>query len=202
MWNEGGFVQPNLEGIPPPLDKYVLSNYQPVSNLTYVSKVIEWVVAKQLVDYAESNHLSGKFQSAYRQYHSTETSLTSFANDILMALDQKQAIFLVLLDLSANFDTVNHRVLPKPLETKVSLRDNALDWVRSYLSQCQQHVSIGGGKSSSQKLKLGVPQLSVLGLILFSIYILPLGDIVRKYDMSFNLNADDTQLYLLFDSSV
>ena len=155
-----------------------------------------------MVDYAESNHLSGKFQSAYRQYHSTETSLTSFANDILMALDQKQAIFLVLLDLSANFDTVNHRVLPKPLETKVSLRDNALDWVRSYLSQCQQHVSIGGGKSSSQKLKLGVPQLSVLGLILFSIYILPLGDIVRKYDMSFNLNADDTQLYLLFDSSV
>ncbi len=151
----------------PQLDKEVLSNYRPVSNLTYVSKLIERVIAKQLVDHLESNNLAEIFQSAYKQYHSTETALTFVTNDILTALDQKQAVLLVLLDLSAAFDTVDHRVLLRRLEVRVSLRDVALQWMESYLTHRHQHVSVGGGKSSSQELKWGVPQGSVLGPILF-----------------------------------
>ena len=72
----------------PHLEKDILSNFRPVSNLTYVSKLIERVAAKQLVDHIESKHLSEKFQSAFKQYHLTETALTSIANDIVMAVDQ------------------------------------------------------------------------------------------------------------------
>ncbi len=128
----------------PSLDKEILSNYRPVSNLTYVSKLIERVIVKQLVDHLESNGLVETFQSAYKQYHSTETALTCVTNNILTALDRKQAVLLVLLDLSAAFDTVDHTVLLKWLEARVGLRDIPLQWMRSYLTHRYQHVSVAG----------------------------------------------------------
>ncbi len=80
----------------------------------------------------------------------TEMALTSIANGILMALDQKQAILLVLLDLSVTFHMVDRHVQLKWLEARVGLSDKALDWIKSYLSQCQQHVSVGaeGGRAN------------------------------------------------------
>ncbi len=111
----------------PHVAKDTLNNYRPVSNLPYVSKLIERVVAKQLVCHLEDNGLSEKYQSAYRQAHSTETALTSVMNNILMSLDQKKVVFLVLLDLSATFDTVDHTILLKRLEYWIGLRDLALD---------------------------------------------------------------------------
>ncbi len=137
----------------PQLDKDVLNNYRPVSNLPFVSKLIERAVVKQLVNHQETNNLSEKFQSAYRKFHSTETALTCVLNDLLMALDQKQSAFLVLLDLSAAFDTVDYAILLRQLETRIGLRDLALDWVASYLSCRYQHVSVAGKKSSSIELK-------------------------------------------------
>ncbi len=126
------------------LDKDVLNKYHPVSDLTFVSiflsKLIERVIVKQLVNHLEASHLSEKFQSTYRQFHSTETALTSVLNDLLMALDQKHSLFLVLLDLSAAFDTVNHPILLKQLKTRIGLRDLALDWVSSYLSSRYQRL--------------------------------------------------------------
>ena len=85
----------------PHLDKVILNNYHPVSNLTFISKLIEMVVVKQLIDHLEVNLLSDKFQSAYRQCHSTETALTPVLNGILLALDRREAVFLILSDLSA-----------------------------------------------------------------------------------------------------
>ena len=91
------------------------------------------IVVKQLVCHVKKHHLSEKFQSAYRQFHLTETALTAVLNETLMALDQRKAVFLVLLDLSAAFNTVDHSILLKRLETRISLRDLALEWVKIIL---------------------------------------------------------------------
>ncbi len=135
------------------LDKDVINNYHPVSNLHFVSKLIERAVVKQLVNHLKANHLSEKFQSAYRHFHSTKTALACVLNDLLIAFDQKQSTFLVLLDLSAAIIAVDHSILLKELETGIGLRDLALDWVSSYQSSRYQHVSVAGMKSSSTELK-------------------------------------------------
>ncbi len=90
----------------------------------------------------------------------------------------------------------------RAVQTSIGLRDLALRWVESYLTSRFQHVTVAGGKSTSQELRQGVPQGSVLGPVLFSIYTSPIGDIVKKYGLNYHLYADDTQLYLSFDSCV
>ncbi len=186
----------------PQLDVQVLNNYRPVSNLPFISKVIERVIASQLNAHIQEHSLGEPLQSAYRQSHSTETALIYVVNDLLLCLDRKQSVLLVLLDLSAAFDTVDHAALLDRLTTRIGLEGTAREWVESYLSGRSQCVSIAGVKSPPQLLARGVPQGSVLGPIFFTIYTLPLGDIIRKYGMKFHLYADDTQLYMTFDSNI
>ena len=109
--------------------------------------------------------------------------------------------FVVLLDLSAAFDTVDHNILLEPLKTRIGLQDVAHKWMASYFSHRHQFDSIDGSKSDSQELVRGVPQRSLLGLILYSIYTLPLSNIVKRHQMSYHLDTDETQLYLSFDSN-
>ncbi len=90
-------------------------NYRPVSNMAFLSKLIERVVALQLVDHLLNNGLMDKFQSTYREGHSTETVLLRVQNDILMELDKGKVVMLVLVDLSAAFDTIDHEILLKRL---------------------------------------------------------------------------------------
>ncbi len=184
----------------PPLDPECLSNYCPVSNLPFMSKLIEKVVADQLVKHLDSHTLAEPFESAYCRHHSTETALLCVTNDILLSLDRPQVVLLVLLDLSVAFDTVDHEMLLARLSSRIGLCETALNWARSYLKDRTQFVSVSDAQSTAAPLSKGVPQGSVLGPIFFTIYMLPPGDIVRRYGMSFHLYADDTQLYLSFDT--
>ena len=181
------------------LDKEDIKNYRPVSNLCFLSKVLERVVASRLQAHMSEFKLFETMQSAYRPHHSTETALVKVMNDLLLAVDRKQRVGLVLLDLSAAFDTVNHSILLRRLQQRVGVEGSALEWFRSYLSNRTQRVLVGGMASDEQALGTGVPQGSVLGPLLFSIYMGPLGDVIRSQGLSVHFYADDTQVYIWFE---
>ena len=169
-----------------------------VSNLEYISKLIEMVVDLQVMDHMNSNNMHELFQSAYKTLHSTETAMLPVKNDVLNELDDGNAVLFVCLDLSAAFDTADHAILLDRLEKRIGITGNCLKWFQSYLSDRSQKVLINGTMSSPKNLNCGVPQGSVLGPKLFNIYTLPLGDIIRKFNIDFHLYADDDNLYLAF----
>ena len=106
-------------------------------------------------------------------------------SDILSAIDKKQVSFLVLLDLSSAFDTVDHTLLLKRMESRLGIHGKVLQWFRSYLSARDQCVKVDSICSDRAALTCGVPQGSVLGPLLFSIYTLPLGDILRHHGLNY-----------------
>src|ERR1700722_12547913 len=179
------------------LDSNMMSSYRPISNLSYVSKLLERCVAKQLHSYLSKGDHYEAFQSAYRPHHSTETALLRVQNDILIGIDKKEVTLLVLLDLSAAFDTVDHTILLNRLQ-KIGITGLVYDWFSSYLTGRTQAVFVDGVSSDSVNLTCGVPQGSVLGPILFNIYTQPLGEIARKHGLNYHFYADDTQLYTSF----
>ncbi len=170
----------------PSLDPEILKNFRPVSNLSFISKVIEKVVAARLQDHMNANNLLDPMQSAYRAGYSTETALLRVHNDIVSSVDNGKGVFLVLLDLSAAFDTVDHEILLKFLEDYIGLDGSVLKLFDSYLSGRTQCVSISGVLSEFSDLLYGVPQGSVLGPIEFCIYTTALGAIFRlQYSISY-----------------
>ena len=173
-------------------------NFRPISNLSFLSKLIERVAADQLLSYMRQNELCEVYQSAYKENHSTETALLKVQNDILKAMDDKSVSILIMLDLSSAFDTVDFNVLLCRLETNFGVTGLPLSWFKSYLSNRRQYIKISNTSSSPNTLQCGVPQGSVLGPLLFSIYTSPLGKIIMKYGLSYHLYADDTQLYMSF----
>ena len=181
------------------LDISNLSNYRPVSNLPFLSKIMERVVVARLKEHMTEHSLCEGMQSAYKAGHSTETALVSVKNDILTSMDKNQCVLLVLLDLSAAFDTVNHSKLLRVLQHRIGLGGTALMWFESYLRERTQAVAIRYSTAPSVELQRGVPQGSVLGPILFTIYALALGDIVRRHDLKGHFYVDDMQLYVSFD---
>ena len=136
-------------------------------------------------------------QSAYRVHHSTETALLKVKNDILLNMNKQHVTLLVLLDLSAAFDTVEHNILLEALNT-LGLGGRVSKWFRSYLSGCSQRILVHGCLSKKFDLNCGVPQGSCLGPLLFTIQTSSLLDVVEKYLPSVHYYADDTQLYVSF----
>ena len=177
-------------------DREALSNYRPVSNIPFLSKLLEKVVLTQLNDYLERNSLLGKHQSGYRVGHSCETLLASMFDDILGEMDKGNVVALICLDMSAAFDTVDHRKLVEVLQSRFGVDGEPLQWFKSYLSSRSFRVSVGDCLSDTLALLCGVPQGSLLGPILFLLYIEAVQDIVEPYGLRIKLYADDSQLYV------
>ena len=189
-------VQPLLKK--PSLSTDDLNNFRPISNLNFISKILEKVVASRIQSHLSSNSLSSSFQSAYRIFHSTETTLLKIHNDLILAMDRGEVTSLILLDLSAAFDTVDHSILLTRFQNWFGLDGLSLAWFTSYLSSRSQAVSINDSISAFSSLSCGVPQGSVLGPLLFTLYTTPLCSVISKNSLKYHLYADDTQLYISF----
>lgn len=121
--------------------------------------------------------------------------LEKVTNDILLSLDSGSCCILIMLDLSAAFDTIDHDILLQRLYQVVSFQGSVLNWFASYLKDRSFSVNLGNCFSSRAQISYGVPQGSILGPLLFSLYMLPLGYIFQKHNLSYHLYADDTQFY-------
>jgi hypothetical protein len=180
------------------LDTNEYKNYRPVSNITFVSKILEKVVVKQLVTHMTDNDMYDHLQSAYRAGHSTESALVKVKSDIDTALAEGDGVLLLLLDLSSAFDTVDHSVLLQRLESLIGVTGAAKQWIQSYLSSRTQVIAVGEARSKPVALTTGVPQGSVLGPLMFLAYVLPLGTVIDRHQVSRQGYADDSQLYRQF----
>ena len=190
---KSAFITPLLKKTD--LDAADVKSYRPISNLSVVSKLLERLVAKQLVQYLGQYNLLPDLQSAFRAYHSTETAVLKVLSDILHALDTGDLVLLMLLDLSAAFDTVDHDILIRRLETSYGLDGAALGWLTSYLDGRTQSVRCGPSSSAATRVLCGVPQGSVLEPIILILYTADLVRLVEKHNLQPHLYADDTQVY-------
>ena len=168
-------------------------DFSPVSNLSYLGKIIEGAACNQIMDQAVASGKFEKFQSAYRTKHSTKTTLLRVREEILKCMDKGEIVCLLLLDLSATFDTTDKTVLLNHVKHRFGYGGKVLDWISSYLTGRSQKVAINDSFSSEQGLNYGVPQGSLCSPLLFLLYMSLLGDLCRESGVEFQGYADDTQ---------
>ena len=173
-----------------------MKHFRHVSNLPLISKFLEEVVLIQLGNFffLSGNNLREIFQSAYKQNHSTEIAVLSVLAGLFGSAKKRLVYLLALLDLSTVFDTLDHSIVLKRLETTYGVRGTVLDWFVSYLSGRSQSVIVDGVVSASRHLVYGVPQGSVLGPVLFTLYSQPLSDVISVHNCDYHKYADDTEL--------
>ncbi len=128
----------------PNLDPCELANYRPISNLPFMSNILETIVSAQLCSILQKNDIYEEFHSGFMPHHSTESALVKIANDLLLASDQSCILLLVLLDLSAAFNTIDHDILIDRLHNDTGIQGQTLRWFRSYLSDSYHFVYLNG----------------------------------------------------------
>ena len=176
----------------------IFKNYRPVSCLSFVSKILEKAGLEQYNDYLEAAGLSIMENSAYKTKHSTETLLTKIQCDILNNMDQQKVTVLVMLDLSAAFDTVDVDIINEIFSNRFNIGGHVLNWFNSYLRDRGQRIRINEALSHERKTKFGVPQGSCAGPVVFLGYLSSLYDTMKKHLPYVNVGgyADDHQLYI------
>ena len=191
-------VLPHIKEMDEIMDKDMYKNYRPLSNLLFLEKLIERVVAIRLNKHITDNDLHSKEEYGYKSEHSTELLLMNVVNDLLIACDQKKPTIVLLLDLSAAFDTVDQEKLLSILEHELKIEGTALRWFRSFLTERTQRVKINDSYSEVVKLLYGVTQGSVLGPPLFNVYIRSLYPYIKPSLFRIFGFADDHQLLKTF----
>ena len=174
-------------------DKTELTNYRPISVLSFFSKVFEKIMYTHLLDFIEQNKIIYKHQYGFRQKHSTQHAIITLVDRITNSLDKGDIVISIFLDLKKAFDTVDHPTLLNKLYA-YGIRGNAFNWVKSYLSERSQYVVYDSKQSKTQTVQCGVPQGSILGPLLFIIY---MNDICNASELLFSiLYADDTSVQI------
>ena len=168
----------------------IKQNFRPVSNLAFISKIVERAMLSQLSQHCQDFNLQPDYQSAYRPDYSCETAILKISNDILWAFEKKSITALVAIDLSAAFDTVDHDILLQILNAKYGIAGQALKWFDNYLSERSFKVVIGDKYSKPHGLTVSVPQGSCAGASIFNLYCSTLHEIIPK-DLTLSGFADD-----------
>ena len=164
-------ISPLIKDMDNFMDCDIYKNYRPVSNLQFLGTPIERVVSIRLNKHMTDNNLHSKENHAYKKEHSSETLLVEIVNDLLLSCDDNTPTILLLLDLSAAFDTIDQKILLEILQNEIGIIGTAFDWFKSFITQRSQRVKIGDYYSAITILIYGVAQGSILGPILFKIYI-------------------------------
>ena len=176
-----------------PVHKVDIENYRPISLLSAFSKIFEKVMYARVYDFLSHNNILNENQFGFRRGRSCEQALLTAQNEILKSLSKKQMSLLLLIDFSKAFDMVDHDILLNKLNN-YGIRGIANYWFKSYLSDRTQYVTINGRKSSNREMQYGVPQGSILGPLLFIIYINDVPNICEN--CTFILYADDANILI------
>ena len=176
--------------------KLVTSNYRPISLLPIFSKIFERLIYNQYMDYIEKNNILSDLQFGFQTNKSTEHAISTILSNINNASSNNKSSYCIFLDFAKAFDTVNHDILIEKLKF-YGMNKLTLDLFTSYLTNRKQQVDINGTPSKMGKIKHGVPQGSILGPLLFLLYI---NDIAQSSDiLKFFLFADDTTVFFSDD---